>query len=165
MFTASKRNKHSKSITQFEDEANSAIMAALSMYNLEQQSEILGLDGKTQPEQKKQQVKDEQEQVKGEQEVKKEDTEEEGANDLVSGIPHHVVRATQAHHTADVSAITLGDGLGFGLSPNPAPAAAAPAPTKGLSLCVHPRCVPSLPSYSRQRILGLSASNVPGSGG
>ena len=109
MFSASRRSQNMKSITQFEDEAHNAIMEALSMYNLEQ-SEFGDL--KIQQQLQKQ-AKEEEE----EQEVKAEENEQDEANDLVSGIPHHVVRATQAHHTADVSAITLGDGLGLEHSP------------------------------------------------
>jgi len=73
------------SISQFEDEANLAIMAALSMYNLEQ-SEILGHGAVQQHEQKVKQEEEEEEVEEG---------DEDEANDLVSGIPHHVVRPLQ----------------------------------------------------------------------
>eukprot|EP00577_Skeletonema_sp_RCC1716_P003879 CAMPEP_0113387966 /NCGR_PEP_ID=MMETSP0013_2-20120614/8829_1 /TAXON_ID=2843 ORGANISM="Skeletonema costatum, Strain 1716" /NCGR_SAMPLE_ID=MMETSP0013_2 /ASSEMBLY_ACC=CAM_ASM_000158 /LENGTH=1582 /DNA_ID=CAMNT_0000270919 /DNA_START=159 /DNA_END=4907 /DNA_ORIENTATION=- /assembly_acc=CAM_ASM_000158 len=100
MYARSKRSQNMTSISQFEDEANLAIMAALSMYNLEQ-SEILG-DGAVQ--QHEQKVKQEEE----EEEV--EEGDEDEANDLVGGIPHHVVRPTPTHRW-DLSAITLSDGL------------------------------------------------------
>ena len=45
--------------------------------------------------------------MKQEEEVEEDEDE---ANDLVGGIPHHVVRPTPTHHP-DLSAITFGDGL------------------------------------------------------
>ena len=113
----SKRSQNMTSITQFEDEANLAIMEALNRYNLEQ-SEILGAS-RQQQQQQQQQVKQEEEEEEGET-VDEDDKDEE--DDLVGGVPHHVVRPTPTHRN-DVSGITLSDGLDR--SPAHRPAAAS----------------------------------------
>ena len=78
MFAKSKRGQNTKSITQFEDEANKAIMEALSMYNLEH-SEILGDTALQPPSTMKREEHDD-------------DLDEGDDDDLGDDIPHQVVR-------------------------------------------------------------------------
>jgi hypothetical protein len=104
MLARTKRSQNMTSITQFEDEANLAIMEALNMYNLEQ-SEILGV-----LQQKKKAKQEEEEEEEEELLEDNKDDDDDEANDLVGGVPHHVVRPTPSHRL-DVSAITLSDGL------------------------------------------------------
>jgi hypothetical protein len=111
MLAKSKRSQNMTSITQFEDEANLAIMEALNMYNLEQ-SEILG--GLQQKKQVKQEEKEEEKEEVEVDELMPNNEDRDEENDFLvrggGGVPHHVVRPTPTHRK-DVSAITLSDGL------------------------------------------------------